>query len=225
MCFTWTLWVLQCSHKTKLCHPGWQMGEEQAGAVGHPGPGDHRHVPFQDPESFSVSPETLQVNCVRMGNLVNVGHWQQELMGLPWSYLHVKPLIFSFGMLWFPSVQHSASGKLAEAWAYFHWKTDFHCSWPFLMLNALVLMNQHFPMEKHSFGEFPGRIKPRFNTLQNPSRTAFILYSCTYKQFYSSLVSLYYNKITTQIQISHVKVFIVRITIFATGKIMRCIDI
>lgn len=129
------------------------------------------------------------------------------------------------GCFGFPSVQHSASGKLAETWAYFHQKIDFHCGWPFLLLNSLVLMNQHFPMEKHSFGKLPVRMKPRFNMLQNPSRTGFILYSCAYEQFYSSLASLYYNKIITQMQISLVKVFIMRITIFATGKIMKCIDI
>lgn len=128
-------------------------------------------------------------------------------------------LFLVLGCFGFPSVQHSASGKLAEAWAYFHCQTDFHCRWPFLLLNASGLMNQHFPMEKHSFGEVPVRTKPRSNTLQNPSRMGFILYSCTYKQFYSSLVSLYYNKIITLLQISQVKVFIVRITIFATGKI------
>lgn len=98
-----SLWVLKSSHKTKVCHPGWQMGEEQAGAVGHPGPGEDRQLPFQDPESFSVSP-AISSNCLRMRNrnLGNVGHWHEELMSLPWSYLHVKPLIFSFGMLWFP---------------------------------------------------------------------------------------------------------------------------
>lgn len=58
------------------------MGEEQTGAVGHPDTGDDRHPPFQDPES-SASPAILQVNCVRMRNLGNVGHWQQELMSLP----------------------------------------------------------------------------------------------------------------------------------------------
>lgn len=134
-------------------------------------------------------------------------------------------LFLVLGCFGFPSVQHSASGKLAEGWAYFHWKIDFHCSWPFLLLNASLLMNQHFPMEKHSFGEFPVRKKPKSNTLQNPSRTGFILYSCTYKPFYSSLVSLYYNKIITQIPNITGEVFIVGIIIFATGKIMKCIDI
>lgn len=86
----------------KLCHPGWRTGEEQAEVVEHPGPGDHGHIHPQDPESFSASPAILQVNCVRRRNLGHVGLWQQELMSLPWSYIHVKLFIFSFGMLWFP---------------------------------------------------------------------------------------------------------------------------
>lgn len=165
-----------------------------------PGPGDERHLPFHDPESSSASPATLQVNWVRMRNLGNVGCWQQQLMSLPWPYLHVRPLIFSFGMLWFPICAAQCLRQAGRSLGRFPLAGRFPLQLAFSTAKCLGLMNQHFPMEKHSFGEFPVSTKPGSSTLQNPSRTGFILCRCTYKQFYCSLVSLYYNKIITQIQ-------------------------
>lgn len=85
-------------------------------------------------------------------------------------------------------------------------------------------MSQCFPMEKHSFGEFPVTMKPRFNILQNPLKTGFILCSCTYKQFYSSLLSLYSKKYK-QIQTLLLYILIMRMSIFASGNIMQGIRI
>lgn len=68
-------------------------------------------------------------------------------------------------------------------------------------------------------------MKPRFDILQNPSRRGFILRGCTYKQYFSSMLSLDSKKNQTDANIIAPGIYNEDVYFFASGKIMQGIDI